>query len=146
MSDRLTQSGIAVSEEQKAALRNTIADQIDSVVEPQEPNAPVSAQPQLQPAVKFVYDQIDATFESAGTHVTSNDPEFKIIQVALDDPKGSLAKTIIAANLASVTKKERVTSQQEGAAARVGGGASQITGTAPDDATGLDLLKVAYTK
>lgn len=127
----LKQSGVQVNEAQAAAIRNQITDQIDGAGEPQPAGASAALPPEVQLQVDFVYQQIDAAFQEAGTPVTPNDPEWSTVKAALDDPRGSLAKTIVAAHNAAATKKARVTSLQGSAPARVGGGGTPPTGQVP---------------
>jgi hypothetical protein len=142
----LDKAGTPLPPEKEAALRNQITDQIDEV-EPPQPQEPSAVPPQFQQQVDFLYGQMDDAFQVVGAKVTPNDPEWKKhIQPALDDPKGSFARTLVASTKAAEEKKARTASQQETADARVGGGGSHTPGNAPDDATGLDLLKAAYTK
>lgn len=85
----------------------------------------------LTQQVEFVYGQIDATFKDVGVDVTANDVEYKTIETALNDPNGSLAKTIRAAAKAAEAKTVRLEAQKKNAAARVLGGGS---GTSSDNA------------
>jgi len=114
----------------------------------EQPQAGSAAQPTATPSPvdKFLAD----VFAEAGATVTPNDPEWKDLQVVMDktwnDPQG-LPKVLVAATKAANAKAARTAAMQETAAARVGGGGSQqSTGSALDDATGLDLLKEAYKK
>jgi hypothetical protein len=105
---------------------NVLREQIENEGEVQA-QAPASAlTPEMQAQADYVYGQLDETFADIGTHVTVNDPEWKGIKDALDDPKGSLAKALRAATKAAEAKAARVASQKDNAAARtVSGGGSQ---------------------
>lgn len=96
------------------------------------PQADVNADDVIQQNVDFVYAQIGETFAEAGVEVNQNDPEFKGIDAALRDPKGSLAKTLRAANKAAEEKAARLKAHKEGAAARISGGGGSATSSTYD--------------
>jgi hypothetical protein len=106
---------------------NVLREQIEEEGNVTQAQAPASAlTPEMQAQADFVFMQIDETFADMGIQVTVNDPEWKGIKDALDDPKGSLAKAIRAATKAADAKAARVASQKDNAAARtVSGGGSQ---------------------
>jgi len=122
MRETLKQSGLTMNEQQESALRQTIEQQIDNADEQTD-----QPSPEFQQQVEFVYEQIQSVFADTGTDVVQGDPEFKIIEAALNDRKGSLAKTLLAANQAATQKANRIASQREKATARVGssGGGKQ---------------------
>ena len=142
----LAKAGTTLAPDQEAKLRDQIADQIDVVEQPQAGQSAVPPPATPSPVDKFLAD----VFAEAGATVTPNDPEWKDLQAVMDktwnDPQG-LPKVLVAATKAANIKAARTAAMQETAAARVGGGGSQqSTGSALDDATGLDLLKEAYKK
>jgi hypothetical protein len=142
----LAKAGTTLAPDQEAKLRDQIADQIDVVEQPQAGQSAAQPQATPSPVDKFLAN----VFAREGAVVTVNHPEWKLIQDAIDknwnNPEGMadvLAVTIDAAR----ALKARTAAMQETAAARVGGGGSQqTTGSALDNATGLDLLKEAYKK
>lgn len=83
----------------------------------------------IRQQVEFVYGQIQTVFDEAGAEVTPNDPEYKQIEAAMSDPKGSLAKTLLAAGKAAETKAARVLAHKDTAKARVTGGGSSTNST-----------------
>ena len=127
----------------------------DQIIREEQVNAyaPKEAQangPQASPneivnrQVEFVYSQIGATFEEVGTAVTPNDAEWKTIESALNDPKGSLARTLRATNQAAEAKAARVAAQQKKAPARVtstGGEQGPDTGYDPNKPASFYLEK-----
>ncbi|CAK0744694.1 hypothetical protein CCP3SC15_1310005 [Gammaproteobacteria bacterium] len=132
-----------------ASQVDVLRDQVEQSLEPTpvgQSLAPASAlTPEMQAQVDYVYSQIDATFADVGTAVTPNDPEWKAIKEALDDPKGSLPKAIRAASKAAEAKAVRLAEQASGAAARVssGGPQSPVTTSA---SSSHDLWSNAYKK
>jgi len=127
---RLESGGAQLNASQVNVLREQIEQEVDSGVQAQAPASALT--PEMQAQADFVYSQIDAAFEDVGTSVTANDPEWKLIKDALDDPKGSLAKAIRAASKAAETKAQRLASQKNNAAARAvsaGGAQSNTTQT-----------------
>lgn len=99
-----------------------------------QPSGQQASSPQQAPTddmirqqVEFVYGQIQAVFEEAGAEVTQNDPEYKEIEAAMSNPKGSLASTLLAASKAAEKKAARVLAQKDTAKARVTGGGSSTT-------------------
>jgi len=91
-----------------------------------QPQRPVGNESQqtafdLGDAERFVSNQIEQVFKEAGIQVSSTDPEFKLIEQAWNDPKGSLAKTLIATNQAATAKAERLSALKGTAKARVSG-------------------------
>jgi len=145
MKSRLEATGMQLTPQQEATLRDKIASDLDP---DEQAEAPASAiTPEMRVQADFVFSQIEEAFVDAGMRVTANDPEWKAIQDVLDDPKGSLAKVIRAAGKAAETKAERVSSQKSTAAARVGGGTTQATGDAlTPQTTGHDLFQRAHRK
>lgn len=109
------------------------------------PGGQTSSDDQIRQQVEFVYGQINDVFAEVGTEVTPNDPEFKGIDEALKNPKGSLAGTIRAANKAAEAKAARLKVQKESAKARVTGGGS-TTGNAKPAASAHDAWGDAYKK
>jgi len=134
----LEKSGAPLSEEKEAALRNTITDQIDAEDEPQ-PRGQSAAPPQADPVGAF----LGGIFAEAGETVTENDPEWKALKKVMDDnfnnPNG-LPKILVAATNAANAKKERKTSLQETATARVGGGGSSANNTGASDLSPTDKI------
>ena len=125
---RLEVTGVQLSAQQEDALRNKISDELENPAE--QAGAQASAlPPEVQAQVNWMYSQIDETFADIGTKVTPNDPEWKAVQTAIDDPKGSFSKVILAAGKAANAKAERVNDQKTNAPARVvsGGGAQALT-------------------
>jgi hypothetical protein len=125
---RLDVTGVQLNAEQEQALRGRIDDDL-----PAEEPAQASAAPQepLTPEVQFVYDQIAAAFKAAGQEVKPSDPEYKLVADALNDEKGSLAATILAASTAATQKAQRLQTQSSQAAARVMSGGSAAAKGAP---------------
>lgn len=139
----VTKTGVQITPEQEAKLREELTDKIDAELPTQgQSAAPTASQP--APVDKFLAD----VFAEAGTQVTPNDPEWKDLQAVLDktwnDPQG-LPKVLVAATKAATAKAARTAAMQETAAARVGGGGSQITGNV-SATTGLQMLEQAYKK
>jgi hypothetical protein len=118
---RLETGGAQLTPSQVNVLREQIEN--ESEVPAQAPASALT--PEMKEQADYVYAQLDATFEDVGAIVTPNDPEYKAIKEALDDPKGSLAKVIRIAGKAAEAKAARVASQKENAAARtIGNGGS----------------------
>jgi hypothetical protein len=142
---RLESGGGQLSQQQVAALRAQVEEDLDGG---RREDAPASAiTPEMQAQADYVFDQIDATFDEVGTQVTANDPEWKIVQDVLDNPKGSLAKALLAANKAAMQKAERVSKQKGSAAARVpsgGAGQQNLSGVSANNAH--DYWGRAYKK
>lgn len=115
---------LKLSDEQvQAAQQDIIREEQMSAFRPAEPqnNGPQPASPNetVVRQVEFVYEQINGIFDDVGTQVNANDAEWKTVQSALDDPKGSLAKTLRAATKAAEAKSARIATQQKNAPARV---------------------------
>lgn len=107
------------------------------------PQAQAPSDDMIRQQVEFVYGQIQAAFETAGTEVTRNDPEYKEIEAAMSDPKGSLAKTLLAAGKAAESKLARVSAHKETAKARVPGGGGNSSN--PNDISSINDSEQLYT-
>jgi hypothetical protein len=131
---RLESGGGQLSQQQVSALRAQVEEDLDGG----QVEAPASAiTPEMQAQADFVFRQIDETFADVGMQVTANDPEWKLVQDVLDNPKGSVSKAIRAAAEASRMKAERVSRQKGSAAARVpsgGAGQQQLSGVSASNA------------
>ena len=62
----------------------------------------------LHGAVNELYLQIGSVFQENRVNVEPTDPEWRIIQAELEDPFGSLTRTLIAAGEAAQAKKKRL--------------------------------------
>lgn len=132
-------------EQVQVAQQDIIRDEQMNAYKPREAQASNSQQAPSEDAaqqVQFVYQQIDQTFATVGTRVTPNDKEWATIEAALNDPKGSLAATQLAAADAARAKGLRVSSQQKKAAARVTSGGEQ--NATPNDISGISDPKTLY--
>lgn len=119
----------------EAAQNKIIREEQIKEFKPQSPTGSGNQQPapDLNEAERFVSSQIDMVFQSAGVRVTPDDAEFKLIEQAWNDPKGSLAKTLIAANQAATQKAIRLSALKGNASARSGvGGGNAATSSAYD--------------
>lgn len=87
---------------------------------------PPAASPEAQ--MMFVNNQIDEVVRGYGVEITPADKEeWALIESALRDPNGSLAKTILAAGNAAAKKADRVKSFKGNAPARAGMGGGSTT-------------------
>lgn len=83
--------------------------------QPQQPEPmQMDVPPELQVQVAFVNDQIDEAFAEVGMKVTQDDPEWKILEAAWNDPNGSLTRTTVAAHKAAAAKKSRLEDRSNG--------------------------------
>jgi hypothetical protein len=143
INDRI-QKRFAALEQNKGALKLTdeqVTDAKRSIIEEEQmrefsPENPQGAGtqtnvPDMNEAERFVMDQVEAVFAEAGIRVTTNDPEYKAIESAWNDPKGSLAKTLIVVNQAAEKKANRIASLKKNAGARVVGGGGSTQNTKP---------------
>jgi len=113
----------------EAAQNEIIREEQMKAFKPQSPTGSETQQP--APALnteRFVSSQIDMVFADVGVRVTPEDAEFKVIEQAWNDPKGSLAKTLIAANQAATAKATRLNALKENAPARSGVSGGRTSG------------------
>ena len=138
-------NGAQLNPQQEQAMRSRIETQIDGPVE--EPQAAqASVPPEFAAQVQFLSAQMDEVFTDVGMKVTPNDVEWKVIQAALDDPKGSLAKTLRVTGKAAEAKASRMAVQQGNASARViSAGQNQSSG-AVNAQSAKDLWSQAYKR
>ena len=117
-------AGIKIDASQEAELRKKVAETLeDQDVSP----APQGAAVQGQDAINAFTAEV---FETEGVSITPNDPEWKELEKALKDPRGSMAKYTKVLHDQVAAKKERVEVRRENADARTPSGASERT--APD--------------
>jgi len=143
----ITAANVQVTPQQEQAMREQIANQIDTATNSQEPDGQIN---QPDSADAFVANFLNDIFSATGTAVTKNDPEWTELQKVLDatwnDPKGA-AKVSAAAVKASEAKRQRSANNQETAAARVsGGGGASIGQPQITDAPASKLWSEAYKK
>ena len=142
--NRLSGTGVQLSQEQEQALRGKISDDLDGNPEADVPASTTT--PEIQAQIDYVFSQIEDAFSVVGQKVTENDPEWKQVEAALNDPKGSLGKTISAATQAAALKKQRTQARQAGAEARVtgaGGSAGSVIGAPRGSSATLDATRAA---
>lgn len=136
---------LKLTDDQVEKARNDIV--VKAYAEPDEPQASgLQGQPPTDEIIRqqaeFVYGQINATFKDVGTEVTPNDAEFKMIEAALNDPQGSIAKTIRATVKAAEAKAARLEAQRKNAAARVVGGGGNSSDS--NDISNITDAKILY--
>lgn len=148
--DLVSKTGVQLNPQQEQALREEIGERLD-----QETSPETASQTQLanQQAVSSdpVSEWAKGIFDEVGTTVTKNDPEWAKIQKTLDenfnDPSpAALARVTAAFTVAAQTKAARVSTNQEAAAARVGGGGAATNGNTNPNAPASDFWKEAYKK
>lgn len=128
-----------LTEQQESVLRKSIEAQVDAA--PMERSDAVP--PELRAQAEFVYSQIDETFAEVGMSVGPNDKEWPPLEAALNDPRGSLAKTLRVAAKQAEEKIVRVSSQKKNAQARVVSGGLERT-TDPGDISQITDSKELY--
>jgi hypothetical protein len=113
-----------LSDEQvKQAKKDIVAQAYESAPEAEaETAAAPTPDAMIQQQAEFVYSQIDAVFNEHGVTITPNDPNFKELEKALNDPQGSFAKTLVVANKIAAAAAARTAQKKESAAGRVTGG------------------------
>lgn len=108
-------------EQVEAAQTKIIREEQMNALKPKGPTGNESQPPAASPEAQmmFVNTQIDEVVNGYGVEITPADKEeWALIQNALRDPKGSLAKTLVAADKAASAKAERVNSFKGNAPAR----------------------------
>ena len=80
--------------------------------------------------------------KDVGVYVSPRDPEYARIQRELENPNGSLAKTIRAAGVAAEAKKARLQQAKQNAQARTMSGGGQTAD--PKDISGITDSKELY--
>jgi len=133
----LTKSTLKLTDEQVQTAQDAIIKEETMAAYKPQPNGQQASSPQgqaptdemIRQQVDFVYGQMQDVFASEGAEVTQNDPEYKGIDDAMKDPKGSLAKTLLAASKAAASKVARLQMQKENAKARTVGGGSNTSAT-----------------
>lgn len=121
----INRAALNLSDEQYEAAQDAIIrEEQKNAYKPQSPKGNETQQtaPDLGETERFVTSQIDAVFQEVGVRVTPDDAEFKLIQQAWNDPKGNLAKTLIAVNQAATQKANRLKALKGNAPARAGMG------------------------
>ncbi len=117
-----------------------------------EPPSPSPVSQGQAPASDPVIEFIGGIFSQQGTTVSKTDAEWASIQKVLDETwndgsPAAIGKVTAVVTKAAQDKAARIASNQENAAARVGGGGAGITGN-PDDpnAPAISLWKAGYKK
>ena len=146
----MSKTGLQLNPQQEQVLREEIGDRLDSETSP-EATSQAQLTPQQAASSDPVADFAKSIFEEVGTTVTPNDPEWAKIKEALDknfnDPTpAALARVTAAFTVAAQTKAARVSTNQETAAARVGGGGAAPNGTYDETKPALDYLEEAHRK
>lgn len=143
-----TRETLGLSDEQVNQARQKIVVNAYSAVEETNTNVPAQPSPDVDRAIQYVNAEIGNVFAEVGTSVTKADPEFAVLQKAVNDSwndQRGLVKILRAAEKAATAKAERTSKQQENAQARVvSGGGEATTGGVSEGATGRDLLSQAY--
>lgn len=144
---RLESGGGQLNPQQVAALREQVEEDLDGGGARQEA-APASAlTPEMQERIDYAEVVMKDAFTDAGVTVTANDPEWKLIQDVMDDPKGNFGRLGRAAEKAARQKAERVNTQKGSAAARVpSGGAGQQNLSGVSASSAHDYWGAAYKK
>ena len=127
---------------QKIVMNDLTAKQQD----PQPSEPPVS---NVAPAEDAVASFVNSIFDTVGTRVTPQDPQWKELQTVIDEnwnnPKGYV-QVMMAATKAAQEKLAAKNSNSETASARVFGSGGQGQSTGTPDAPASDLWKQAYKK
>lgn len=139
---RLEGAGLQISKEQETALRENIEQDMTQRGEA----GPEPSGPSIDPSEQFVYDSIKRVYASVGAVVKPTDPEHKIVEKALNDPNGSLADTILAAQQAATLLSNRLKTEQEQAYNRILGGGTNTLRQGQPDASARSLWSEAYKK
>lgn len=126
--------------QQELVLRQKIEQDVDGQTQGMQSDA---VPPEVQAQADYVYSQIDETFADIGMRVGPNDKEWTQLQTALEDPRGSLAKTLRAAAKASEAKAARVSLQKNNAQARVVSGGGERTSD-PNNISNITDPKLLY--
>lgn len=145
----VSKTGVQLNPQQEQALREELGERIDSETSP-ETTSQAQLPTQQVASNDPVADFAKSIFEEVGTTVTPNDPEWAKIKEALDknfnDPTpAALARVTAAFTVAAQTKAARVSTNQETAAARVGGGGAVVNdGNLDPNAPASSFWKEAY--
>lgn len=148
--DLVSKTGVQLNPQQEQALREEISERLDQETSPETTSQTQLANPQA--VSDPVAEWAKGIFDEVGTTVTKNDPEWAKIQEALDknfnDPSpAALARVTAAFTVAAQTKAARVSTNQESAVARLGGGGAAASGTTIDpNAPASNFWKEAYKK
>lgn len=142
-----TKGTLGLTDQQVLDAKQKIVTEAYSSVEEPEPTTPSTntQQPQALEAGHPIFDYTMQVYQAAGIDVKATDPEFKIIQQALDDPDGNLGKYGVALQKAISTKRERLELHNETADARTLGGGGQPPGEAQPKSS-HDAWEQAYKK
>lgn len=115
----LTASNVKVTPEMETTFRKQIEDKLDA---PKEPEQKPGQSDQAGDPAQFIYNETMVIFRDEGLNVTENDPEWKIIRAALDDPQGNITKYRREVLKAVETKRTRLTDTEDNADVRVNAG------------------------
>lgn len=123
---QLEKAGAPPSPEVTQKLREQVAEALEDDGEP-APEAPAGATDKTD---NPVFDWTMEAYRTEGIEILATDPEFAAIQAALSDPTGTMYKYQKVVMGAIETKRQRTTSRQETADARVIGGGQPATSQA----------------
>lgn len=148
--DLVSKTGVQLNPQQEQALRVEIGERLDQETSPSE-NSQAQLPTQQAASNDPVADFAKSIFDEIGTTVNQNDPEWAKIKEALDknfnDPTpAALARVTAAFTVAAQTKAARVSTNQESAAARVGGGGNSTKGFYDETKSALDYLEEAHNR
>lgn len=141
MSERLGTLNIPVTPELTEKIRAQAAQQLDTQLEQPSAPGPAASEPQEG---NPVFDWTMEVFADEGLEIKPEDPEYKQVRAALDDPNGSMVKYQKTVLKAIEQKRERVTSEKESADARVSGGGEDSGKLLGADVNPHDLFQRAH--
>lgn len=125
MKKRIESAGVQLGPEQEAKLRQSIADELEGGEGDEADPETNAGDDDVHPVFKMTAN----IFAQEGVEITAQDPEFKDVDAALNDPNGSMEKYLSVLYTAIGAKKSRLANQQESASARTAsGGASDKKG------------------
>lgn len=128
--------GAPMSPQQEQVLRQTVEQNMDAA----EGN--VTPSPDVTADIQYIYDEINSTMQESGGLVKPTDPEWKIVQEQLDNPRGSMRQTIAAAVRAAQAKEARLQKIKEKAPARTMSQGGQTSD--PNDISGITDSEQLY--
>ena len=140
---RMSWKDAGLTEEQAQAKINQIA-MSDLTSKPQPSQASEEA-PDFEPSGNPAADLVASIFDETAVAIGPDDPEYKDIMAAWNDPKGSMPKLAHAAYLAVEAKKNRTQAQNNSAPLRTPGGASGAPGNTMANSA-HDYWSAAYKK
>jgi len=148
--DREVKAGtINLSEDQVREAKNNIIREEQMKEFEQGPQGKPSQSPEadFESQMMFVNTQIDEVVRGYGVEITPADKaEFKMIEDALRDPNGSLAKTIIAAGKAAAAKADRGKSFKGNAPARTVSDGQATSTSKPKPKTAEEKISAGLKK